>query len=271
MLGHIQRGGTPTGVRPLARHPVRPARDRRGADGDFGKMMALRGTEIVRVPLIEGTGELKLVSPRSTPRRRSSSADVRSSVQSSPEARVRGEVHDQRLVVAERQPPAAEAWTAVGQAWSSAHRLAGGERRSRVGTHPGQGPRQRGPQVEVSHQHQGPRAEPATDQVARLPVPPPDERQVGVDDGDVPSGDRSRRPGPPRFVADQRRLAGRGSAWGPRRAGEAEIPKRSRGAAQRDAVRRGDRFRHVAATHRARPSARPRTVVERPSPRRPPR
>jgi ATP-dependent phosphofructokinase / diphosphate-dependent phosphofructokinase len=26
-------------------------------------MMALRGTDIVRVPLIEGTGELKLVSP----------------------------------------------------------------------------------------------------------------------------------------------------------------------------------------------------------------
>jgi 6-phosphofructokinase 1 len=26
-------------------------------------MVALRGTDIVRVPLIEGTGELKLVSP----------------------------------------------------------------------------------------------------------------------------------------------------------------------------------------------------------------
>jgi 6-phosphofructokinase 1 len=26
-------------------------------------MMALRGTDIVRVPLIEGTGELKLVTP----------------------------------------------------------------------------------------------------------------------------------------------------------------------------------------------------------------
>ena len=30
-------------------------------EGDFGKMMALRGTDIVRVPLIEGTGELKTV------------------------------------------------------------------------------------------------------------------------------------------------------------------------------------------------------------------
>ena len=33
------------------------------ADKDFGTMVALRGTDIVRVPLIEGTGELKLVSP----------------------------------------------------------------------------------------------------------------------------------------------------------------------------------------------------------------
>ena len=33
------------------------------AEGDFGKMMALRGTKIIRVPLIEGTGELKLVNP----------------------------------------------------------------------------------------------------------------------------------------------------------------------------------------------------------------
>ena len=32
------------------------------AEGDFGTMMALRGTKIERVPLIEGTGELKLVS-----------------------------------------------------------------------------------------------------------------------------------------------------------------------------------------------------------------
>ena len=33
------------------------------ADKDFGTMVALRGTEIVRVPLVEGTGELKLVRP----------------------------------------------------------------------------------------------------------------------------------------------------------------------------------------------------------------
>jgi 6-phosphofructokinase len=63
VLGHIQRGGTPTAFdRWLATrfglHAIAAVRD-----GDFGTMMALRGTDIVRVPLIEGTGELKLVQP----------------------------------------------------------------------------------------------------------------------------------------------------------------------------------------------------------------
>ena len=62
VLGHIQRGGTPTAFdRWLATRFGLHAIDA-VADGDFGKMMALRGTDIVRVPLIEGTGELKLVS-----------------------------------------------------------------------------------------------------------------------------------------------------------------------------------------------------------------
>ena len=64
VLGHIQRGGTPIGVRPGARHPVRAARGRRGrTTGDWGKMVALRGTDIVRVPLAEATAELKTVPP----------------------------------------------------------------------------------------------------------------------------------------------------------------------------------------------------------------
>jgi ATP-dependent phosphofructokinase / diphosphate-dependent phosphofructokinase len=63
VLGHIQRGGTPTAFdRWLATRFGLHAIDA-VAEGDFGKMMALRGTRIVRVPLIEGTGELKLVSP----------------------------------------------------------------------------------------------------------------------------------------------------------------------------------------------------------------
>ncbi|MBU1802358.1 6-phosphofructokinase [Nocardioides sp.] len=63
VLGHIQRGGTPTAFdRWLATRFGLQAADA-VAEGDFGTMMALRGTDIVRVPLIEGTGELKLVSP----------------------------------------------------------------------------------------------------------------------------------------------------------------------------------------------------------------
>src|SRR4051794_37900265 len=62
VLGHIQRGGTPTAFdRWLATRFGLQAIDA-VADGEFGTMMALRGTRIVRVPLIEGTGELKLVS-----------------------------------------------------------------------------------------------------------------------------------------------------------------------------------------------------------------
>jgi len=63
VLGHVQRGGTPSAFdRWLA---TRFGLQAIGAvaDGDFGVMVALRGKDIVRVPLIEGTGELKLVSP----------------------------------------------------------------------------------------------------------------------------------------------------------------------------------------------------------------
>ena len=64
VLGHVQRGGTPSAFdRWLATrfglHAIEAVHD-----GDFGKMMALRGTRIERVPLIEGTGQLKLVDPR---------------------------------------------------------------------------------------------------------------------------------------------------------------------------------------------------------------
>ena len=63
VLGHIQRGGTPSAFdRWLATRFGLQAIDA-VADGDYGVMVALRGTSIVRVPLVEGTGELKLVSP----------------------------------------------------------------------------------------------------------------------------------------------------------------------------------------------------------------
>jgi 6-phosphofructokinase 1 len=63
-FGHVRLGGTPTAFdRWLATRFGLQAIDA-VADKDFGTMMALRGTDIVRVPLIEGTGELKLVSEK---------------------------------------------------------------------------------------------------------------------------------------------------------------------------------------------------------------
>jgi 6-phosphofructokinase 1 len=63
VLGHIQRGGTPTAFdRVLAtRFGVQAARA--VADGAFGSMVALSGTDIIRVSLADATKELKLVPP----------------------------------------------------------------------------------------------------------------------------------------------------------------------------------------------------------------
>jgi len=63
VLGHVQRGGTPTAFdRVLATRFGTGAIDAVHA-GDFGAMVALRGGDIVRVPLAEATAELKLVDP----------------------------------------------------------------------------------------------------------------------------------------------------------------------------------------------------------------
>ncbi|WP_405799915.1 6-phosphofructokinase [Streptomyces sp. NBC_01506] len=63
VLGHVQRGGTPSAFdRWLATrfglHAIDAVKD-----GDFGKMVALRGTDIVRVPISEAIAELKTVRP----------------------------------------------------------------------------------------------------------------------------------------------------------------------------------------------------------------
>lgn len=61
VLGHIQRGGTPTAFdRVLATRFGLAAIDAVAA-GDFSTMMALRGTDIVRVRLSEATSALKTV------------------------------------------------------------------------------------------------------------------------------------------------------------------------------------------------------------------
>jgi 6-phosphofructokinase 1 len=63
VLGHVQRGGTPTAFdRVLATRFGLHAIDALH-DGDSGVMVALRGTDIVRVPLSDATSELKLVPP----------------------------------------------------------------------------------------------------------------------------------------------------------------------------------------------------------------
>jgi 6-phosphofructokinase 1 len=61
VLGHIQRGGTPSPFdRVLATRFGLAALDA-VHDGQSGVMVALRGTDIVRVPLAEATAQLKLV------------------------------------------------------------------------------------------------------------------------------------------------------------------------------------------------------------------
>jgi ATP-dependent phosphofructokinase / diphosphate-dependent phosphofructokinase len=63
VLGHVQRGGTPTARdRWLATRFGLHAIDA-VATGKWGMMTALRGTDIVTVPLVEATKELKVVDP----------------------------------------------------------------------------------------------------------------------------------------------------------------------------------------------------------------
>ncbi|MDX3248476.1 hypothetical protein PV408_43690, partial [Streptomyces sp. ME18-1-4] len=49
-----RRGGTPIGL-----HAIDAVHE-----GDFGKMVALRGTDIVHVPIAEATARLKTVDPK---------------------------------------------------------------------------------------------------------------------------------------------------------------------------------------------------------------
>jgi 6-phosphofructokinase 1 len=63
ILGHIQRGGTPTAFdRVLATRFGIAAIDSVN-DGDYGKMVALHGTDIVRVPIGDAVGTLKTLDP----------------------------------------------------------------------------------------------------------------------------------------------------------------------------------------------------------------
>ncbi len=63
VLGHLQRGGTPTAFDRVLSTRFGIAAIEAVHDGTFGHMVALQAGEIVRVPLAEAVGELKLVDP----------------------------------------------------------------------------------------------------------------------------------------------------------------------------------------------------------------
>jgi 6-phosphofructokinase 1 len=63
ILGHVQRGGTPLAYDRVLGTRFGVAAIDAADEGDFGQMVALRGTEIVRVPLADALAEPKLLDP----------------------------------------------------------------------------------------------------------------------------------------------------------------------------------------------------------------
>jgi ATP-dependent phosphofructokinase / diphosphate-dependent phosphofructokinase len=61
ILGHVQRGGTPVAYDRVLGTRFGVSAIDAATEGDYGKMVALRGTEIVRVPLDEALAEPKLL------------------------------------------------------------------------------------------------------------------------------------------------------------------------------------------------------------------
>jgi len=63
ILGHLQRGGSPTAFDRMLATRFGIAAIDAAHEGDFGKMVALQGNNIVRVPLSEAVGTLKTLDP----------------------------------------------------------------------------------------------------------------------------------------------------------------------------------------------------------------
>ena len=63
ILGHIQRGGTPTAFDRVLATRFGIAAIEAVHDGDFGQMVALKAGDIVRVPLEDAVGQAKTVDP----------------------------------------------------------------------------------------------------------------------------------------------------------------------------------------------------------------
>ena len=64
MIGHIQRGGSPTLFDRMLGTRVGVGAARFVHEGKFGVMAALRGDEIIPVPLQEAVGQLKTVDAK---------------------------------------------------------------------------------------------------------------------------------------------------------------------------------------------------------------
>jgi 6-phosphofructokinase 1 len=64
VLGHIQRGGTPSAFDRVLATRFGVAAVEAVHDGAFGTMVALQAGDIVRVPLSEAVGQLKTVDPK---------------------------------------------------------------------------------------------------------------------------------------------------------------------------------------------------------------
>jgi 6-phosphofructokinase 1 len=63
ILGHVQRGGTPLAFDRVLGTRFGVAAIDAATTGDFGKMVALRGTDVITVPLEEALAEPKLLDP----------------------------------------------------------------------------------------------------------------------------------------------------------------------------------------------------------------
>jgi 6-phosphofructokinase len=63
VLGHIQRGGSPVAFDRVLATRFGAAAGRLVQKGDFGKMVALRGEDIVAVPIRDAVAQMKYVDP----------------------------------------------------------------------------------------------------------------------------------------------------------------------------------------------------------------
>jgi 6-phosphofructokinase 1 len=62
ILGHLQRGGSPTAFDRMLGTRLGMMAGKLVLEGDWGKMAAMRGSQIVAVPLADATGELKVLN-----------------------------------------------------------------------------------------------------------------------------------------------------------------------------------------------------------------